>query len=118
MGLKVKKSTLAKGLIIFIVLTVGVMVGILLWTTENETWSQMMAFEWIFVPVLLGLGIVRWFFDGMAFVTLSRHNFHSSVRLLRSTVIRLEGNFVAAIVPVLVVRFPCTAISSTGKKYR
>ncbi len=61
-----------------------------------------MAFRWIFVPVLLGLGIIRWFLDGMAFVTMSRHNSLASVRLVRSAVIRLEGNFVAAIVPVLI----------------
>lgn len=105
MGLKIKKSTLTKGFTIFVVLTVGVMVGIMLWTTKQETWAQVMRFQWIFVPVLVGLGIVRWFFDGMGFVTMAKHNSHSSINIGRAAVIRLEGSLIAAVVPILVGTF-------------
>ncbi len=105
MGLSVKKSTLAKGFLVFVVLSVAVMVGILLWTTDQETWSQLSRFRWIFIPVLLGLGIVRWVLDGLAFVSMTRHHSGSSLRVGRAAVIRLEGSLVASVVPVLVGTF-------------
>jgi len=104
-GLSVKKSTLARGFLVFIVLSVAVMVGILLWTTDQETWSRMSTFQWIFVPVILGLGILRWLLDGMAFVTMTKQSSHSSIRVGRAAVIRLEGSLVASVVPVLVGTF-------------
>jgi len=105
MGFTIKKSTLAKGFLVFVLLSVAVMVGILVWTTEAETWAQLAQFRWIFVPVLLALGIVRWILDGMAFVTLSKNNSDPSMRIGRATVIRLEGSLVAAVVPILVGTF-------------
>lgn len=102
MGLKIKKSTLAKGFVIFIVLTITVMVGILFWTTDQTTWSELSRFQWVFVPILLGIAILRWLCDGMAFVSMANHH---SISVGRSTVIRLEGSLVAAVVPVLVGTF-------------
>jgi len=105
MALGFKKSILVKGFALFIVLSVVVMVGILIWTTDQTTWFLLKEFQWIFVPVLLGLGIVRWFLDGMAFVTMAKHGSRSSIRLGRAVVIRLEGSLVASVVPVLVGTF-------------
>jgi uncharacterized protein (TIRG00374 family) len=105
MGFTIKKSTLTKGFLVFVLLSVAVMVGILVWTTEAETWAQLAQFRWIFVPVLLTLGIVRWMLDGMAFVALSKSDTSPSMRIGRTTVIRLEGSLVAAIVPILVGTF-------------
>ena len=105
MSLKIKKSILTKGFLIFIVLSVAVMVGILVWTTDQETWVQLTEFQWIYIPILIGLGVVRWLLDGMAFVTMSKHDSRSPIRVGRAAVIRLEGSLVAAVVPVLVGTF-------------
>ena len=101
MGFKIKKSTVTKGIIIFVALSMVVMVGILLWTTDQSTWKQLFHFKVIFIPVLVALGVVRWLADGMAFVTLSRDKMKPSIGLGRATVIRLEATLMAAIVPVL-----------------
>lgn len=105
MGLSIKKSTLAKGFVIFVVLSVAVMVGILIWTTNRNTWLQVTEFKLIFIPILLGLATFRWLFDGMAFVAMDKYNSDSSLGIGRAAVIRLEGSLVAAVVPVLVGTF-------------
>jgi len=105
--LKLKKSTVAKGFIVFVVLSVAVMVGILLWTTDRRTWSYFKEFKLVFIPILLGLGTVRWFLDGMAFVVMAKHTRHSAspLGIGRGAVIRLEGSLIASVVPVLVGTF-------------
>jgi uncharacterized protein (TIRG00374 family) len=105
MGLSIKKSILSKGFVIFIILSVAVIVGILLWTTDRRTWFQVTEFKLFFIPILLGLATFRWFLDGMAFVAMDRHNSDSSLGIGRAAVIRLEGSLVAAVVPVLVGTF-------------
>ncbi len=105
MPFQISKSTLTTGLIIFFTVSVIVMVGILLWTTDQKTWSQMIHFQWIFLPLLLGLGTLRWFLDGMAFVTMAKKSDHSGIHCKRAAIIRLEGSLVAAVVPVLVGTF-------------
>jgi uncharacterized membrane protein YbhN (UPF0104 family) len=101
MGFKIKKSTITKGIVIFVVLSIAVMMGILLWSTDQSTWQQILHFKVLFIPVLVALGVVRWLADGMAFVTLSRDKIKPSIGLGRATVIRLEATLMAAIVPVL-----------------
>ena len=102
MEFAVKKSTLTKGFVLFVVLTVAVLVGILLWTTDRETWSQLAQFRWSFIPLLLAFTLIRWLTDGMVFVSLAKHNSHSSISIGRSIAIRLEGTLIAIVVPILV----------------
>lgn len=118
MNLRVKPSHLTKGLLIFIFLSVGVMVGILLWTTEPETWVQLTRFDWPYIPMIIGLGIVRWFVDGMAFVTMAKHGSRSSVSVARAAAIRLEGSLVGSVVPVLVGNFSMHAYLLHKEKLR
>lgn len=118
MGFQVKKSILAKGFAVFIILSVTVMVGIMVWTTDSKTWQQLARFQWIFIPVLLGLGVVRWLLDGMAFVTMAKHDSRSSVGVGRAAAIRLEGSVVAAVVPVLVGTFSMHAYLLHREKMR
>ncbi|MBN2029659.1 flippase-like domain-containing protein [bacterium] len=105
MVFQISKSTWTTGLIIFFISSLMVMGGILLWTTDQKTWSQMTHFQWIFLPLLLVLGTLRWFLDGMAFVTMAKRGGHSGIQCKRAAVIRLEGSLVAAVVPVLVGTF-------------
>jgi uncharacterized protein (TIRG00374 family) len=105
MGIKIKKSAVTKGIVIFVVLSVAVMVGILVWTTDQSTWEQLLQFKVFFIPVLLTFGCVRWFADGMAFVTLSKDSDKPTVGVRRAAVIRLEATLMAAIVPVLLGTF-------------
>jgi uncharacterized protein (TIRG00374 family) len=102
MGLMDKKSILIKGIAVFIGLSILIMVGILFWTTEEETWRNLRDFKIVFVPLLLALGFVRWLIDGMAFVTMAKHG--SGIRLhpCRAAVIRLEGNLIADVIPLFV----------------
>ena len=105
MPIQIKVSHLTRGLLVFILLSVLVMVGILFWTTESATWEQLASFQWKFIPVLLVLGIVRWYTDGLAFVMMAKHGSRSSVGINRAAVIRLEGSLVVSVVPVLVGNF-------------
>jgi len=105
MDLKVKVSHLTKGLLVFLLLSIGVMIGILIWTTERDTWIQLTRFQWTYIPVILGLGILRWYVDGMAFVTMAKHGSRSSVSPCRAAIIRLEGSLVGSLVPILVGNF-------------
>lgn len=105
MALSVSKSTLTKGLLLFIFLSLAVMVGLIIWTTDGETWAKLANFRWPLIPFVLVLAVVRWYFDGMAFVTMAKHGSVSSVGLNRAAVIRLEGTLVASVVPVLVGTF-------------
>lgn len=105
MALGLKESHLRKGFIIFILLSVAVMVGILVWTTDAETWQQLHQFRLWFIPILIVLAILRWYFDGLFFVTLAKHGHKSSLSLNRAAVIRLEGTVLAAVVPILVGTF-------------
>ena len=105
MGFKLKKSTVSKGIIIFVFLSVAVMAGILLWTTDQGTWQQFLHFKAVFIPVLLALGVIRWLADGMAFVMLSMDKEKHAIGVGRSAVIRLQATLMAAIVPVLLGTF-------------
>lgn len=105
MGIGIKKSTLAKGFLVFFAISVAIMVGILVWTTERATWLRLAQFKWNFIPVLIGLGIIRWFLDGMAFVTMAKHGSSSSLGVGRAAIIRLEGSLVAIVIPVLLGTF-------------
>lgn len=105
MALGLKQSHLRKGFIIFILLSVAVMVGILMWTTDAQTWQQLNQFRIWFIPILLLLSVLRWYFDGLFFVTLARHGHKSRLSMNRATVIRLEGTVLAAVVPILVGTF-------------
>ena len=102
----------------FVILSVGVMVGIFLWTTDQETWSELRKFRWIFVPVVLGFGTIRWFVDGMAFVVMAKHGSLSSVSVGRATAIRLEGHTLASVVPFLVGTFSMHAYLLHKEKMR
>jgi len=103
-GLK-KKSIFIKGIVIFILLSVGINVGILVWTTDKDTWLQMSQFRWQFIPILLALGALRWYLDAMSFVTMAKYGTEKSLSLQRATAIRLEGTLLASIVPFLVGTF-------------
>ena len=118
MSIKLKKSTLAKGFTLFVILSLAVMVGILLWTTDKETWNYTTHFQWVYVPVLVILGIVRWLFDGRAFVTMAKHGSHSTISVLKAAIIRLEGTLVASVVPVLVGTFSMHAYLLHKEKLR
>jgi uncharacterized protein (TIRG00374 family) len=102
MSVSFQKSTLAKGSVIFIVLSLAIIIGILIWTTDHETWSHFSEFQLSVVPLIIGLAILRWLVDGMAFVSMAKHSAHSKIKLTRATLIRLEGNFVGTALPILV----------------
>jgi len=97
-----KKSILTKGSLVFIFLSLAVMLGILFWTTDSETWDYFRKFDLYYVPVLLVLASLKWVIDGMAFVSMAKHSAHCNLSLKRATYIRLESNFVGSVVPVLV----------------
>lgn len=118
MGLNIKASHLSKGLLVFILLSLGVMVGILIWTTEKDTWVQLTRFKLQYIPMIAGLGIVRWYVDGMAFVTMAKHGSRSSVTPGRAAAIRLEGSLVGSLVPVLVGNFSMHAYLLHKEKLR
>ena len=105
MEFTVKKSVLKKGFALFVLFTVAVLVGILLWTTERETWSQLAQFRWIFILLLLVLTAIRWLTDGLVFVSLAKHNHRFSIGVGRATMIRLEGALISVLVPVLIGTF-------------
>lgn len=105
MGFNVKVSHLTKGILVFLLLSVGVMLGILLWTTEKETWVQLTRFRWPFIPMILAIGVLRWYMDGMAFVTMAKYGSHATISPNRAAAIRLEGNLVGSLIPVLVGNF-------------
>jgi len=105
MGVKISKSMLAKGMLVFIFLSIGAIVAILLFTTDKDTWSDLLEFKLIYIPVLMFLGFIRWVMDGMFFNVMAKHGSKSSVGIWRATGIRLEGNLVASIVPMLVGTF-------------
>lgn len=105
MGVKISKSMLAKGMMLFVLLSIGAIVSILLFTTDKDTWKDLLNFKLVFIPVLLILGFIRWIMDGMFFNVMAKHGSKSSVGIWRATSIRLEGNLVASIVPMLVGTF-------------
>ncbi|NQT24750.1 flippase-like domain-containing protein [candidate division KSB1 bacterium] len=105
MGLGIKESHFRKGLILFVLLSVSVMIGIMFWTTETDTWEQLKKFQLIYIPLLFALSILRWYFDGLFFVTLARHGHKSPLSINRAVVIRLEGTVLAAVLPILVGTF-------------
>lgn len=102
MPLKFERSFLSKGFVVFVLISFAMMLGIMLWTTEKDTWDQLSTFRIQFIPLLIFLGIIRWYFDGMAFVTMAKHGSKSSISLARATIIRLESTVVAIVVPMLV----------------
>ena len=105
MAVRIKKSIVLKGIILSVLLSAGVMIGILIWTTRSETWQQMLHFQWPFIPLLIGFSIIRWYLDGMAFVTMARHGSKSTLGVNRAAAIRLEGNLIAYIIPALIGTF-------------
>lgn len=105
MGLGVKESHFRKGLLLFVLLSVGVMIAIMFWTTEPDTWHQLKRFQLIFIPLLLALGVIRWYFDGLFFVTLAKQGHESPLSIHRAAIIRLEGTVLAAVLPILVGTF-------------
>jgi uncharacterized protein (TIRG00374 family) len=98
----IQKSVLIKGLIVFAVISVAVMIGIMLWTTEPKTWSHFRDFQLIYVPVILGLGALRWILDGMIFTSLTSGRGKVRIGVGRATAIRLEGNLISIILPVFI----------------
>jgi uncharacterized protein (TIRG00374 family) len=96
------RSTLVKGLAVFIGLSVVILFGILFWTTDEETWKNLARFRMGYVPVLIAVGVARWFVDGMAFVTMAKHGAGKVLRKRRAAVIRLEGNLIADVIPFFV----------------
>lgn len=105
MAIRIKKSIVLKGVVLFVLLSVGVMVGILIWTTKRETWQQLIHFQWSFIPLVIGFGILRWYLDGMAFVIMAKHGSKSQLRVNRAAEIRLEGNLIAHVLPMLMGLF-------------
>ncbi|MFO7889226.1 MAG: lysylphosphatidylglycerol synthase transmembrane domain-containing protein [bacterium] len=93
---------LAKGSMVFICISLAVMIGILFWTTDSETWDSFQKFNLYYIPILLTLATLKWVIDGMAFVSMAKHSAHCNLSLKRATLIRLESNFVGSVVPVLV----------------
>lgn len=102
MAISKKKSMLTKGSIIFIFLSLIVMIVILLWTTDSETWNHFQYFKIYYIPILLSLAALKWVIDAMAFVSMAKHSTHCSLGLKRATLIRLESNFVGSVVPILI----------------
>ena len=81
------------------------MVFILVWTTDRNTWSYIKDFQWSYVPLLLGIFVVRWIIDGMAFVTMAKHGSKANLKMTRATAIRLQGHTLTLVVPFLVGTF-------------
>jgi uncharacterized protein (TIRG00374 family) len=118
MAFRIKASTINKGIIISVLLSVGVMVLIMMLTTKKDTWRQLIDFRWPFIPVIFVLSILRWYADGMAFVVMAKHGSRSSIKPGRAAVIRLEGNLVGSIVPVLIGNFTMNAYLLHKEKLR
>ncbi len=95
------KSVLSKGVVIFIILSLSVTIGILIWTTDRNTWTHFSQFHWQYILLILALGCVRWLFDARSFVTMAKHGSRSKLSLKRATEIRLEGTTGAVVGPVL-----------------
>lgn len=102
MGKLLKKSNLVKGIIIFVLVSVCIQVGQLIFTADKETWRQLVNFRWYFILLLIVLGVLRWLLDGMLFVTAARRGHSSPLGLWKATLIRLESTVVATAVPILV----------------
>jgi uncharacterized protein (TIRG00374 family) len=100
MGSLDKASFLKKGLIVFTAVMATAMAGILIWTTKRETWTRFSELRPIFIPLLLGLSILRWFLDGMTLRCVTGKGSHAAFGIGRAAVIRLEGNAVANVFPV------------------
>jgi glycosyltransferase 2 family protein len=94
------KSTIVKSALVFVCLSAAVMIGILIWTTDAETWRHLADFRWGFIPIVLGLGALRWILDGMVFHALTGHSPGKRVRPVRAASIRLIGNLISMVVPV------------------
>jgi len=102
MNFKLKKSTFVKSILGFLLLSAAVMIGLLLWSTDADTWRSFLHFKWWYMPVLLVLAALRWFLDGMAFVEMAKHGAGSSLKVGRAAVIRLITSMIASIIPILV----------------
>jgi uncharacterized protein (TIRG00374 family) len=105
MALGNKKSVLVKGFFIFAALSAAVMTGILLWTTDPKSWSHFREFRLVIIPVILGLGVLRWVLDGAIFTSLTSGGGGKRVGIGRAAVIRLEGNLISIILPVFIGMF-------------
>lgn len=100
MAFGMSKSAVVRSALLFVLLSVAVMVGILIWTTDAETWLHFSDFRWWVAPIVLGLAALRWILDGMVFHALTGHSPGKRVRPLRSAVIRLIANLISVVVPV------------------
>ncbi len=105
MVVSLKKSIVKRGFLLFIGLSVTVMVGILIWTNNRETWIRLADFRWSLIPLMLILSAVRWIFDGTAFISLTKDHRQIQLNVKRAATIRLEGNLVAAVLPIVVGTF-------------
>ena len=105
MVVSLKKSIVKRGFLLFIGLSVTVMVGILIWTNNRETWIRRADFRWSLIPLMLILSSVRWNFDGTAFISLTKDHRQIQLNVKRAATIRLEGNLVAAVLPIVVGTF-------------
>ena len=101
-SLGIQKSVLIRSFIVFAVISAAVMIGIMLWTTEPKTWSHFRDFQLIHIPLILGLGTLRWILDGTIFTSLTSGGGGVRVGIGRATVIRLEGNLISIILPVFI----------------
>ena len=95
-----KSSVLKKGLVVFFVISILAVACILIWTTKKDTWVQVSHFRLIFLPLILGLSVLRWYLDGMTLRCMADPQSPSTLDIGRATVIRLEGNMVANVLPV------------------
>ncbi len=102
MPLKFERSFISKSFLVFVLISFAMMLGIMVWTTETDTWQQLSSFHVQYIPLLIFLGVIRWYFDGMAFVTMAKHGSKSSLSIAQATIIRLESTVVAIVVPMLV----------------
>ena len=75
------------------------MMFILIWTTDRNTWVHIMDFQVKYIPLLLAIGVVRWYIDGMAFFTMAKHGSKASLHINRATIIRIQGHTLATVVP-------------------
>jgi len=105
MAVSLGKSIVKRGFLLFVGLSVAAMVGILVWTNDQETWIRLSEFRWSLIPLLLVFSAVRWIFDGMAFISLTKEHRHVQLNMKRAAEIRLEGNLVAAVLPIVVGTF-------------
>jgi uncharacterized protein (TIRG00374 family) len=110
MTLGMSKSTVARSAVLFICVSAAVMIGILVWTTDAETWRHVTDFRPLFIPVVLALAAFRWWTDGMIFTALTGDGAGRRVGPLRGAVIRLEGNLISVIVPVFIGMFSMHAV--------